>query len=311
MPWKDGYTVSDERGVADGDVRWPEGVRSALRITVVLGAAMEPHGVDDASLNGEAGHFGRHRGLDLILRTLDELGLNVTFAVPGLVAAAWPDTVARVRDAGHELALLGLAHEDVSELPRDEELSRLRRARELLQDAVGVKATGWFGLPRSGDHYAVGSISAATVDLLLQEGFDYLGNSTVDDRPHYWFTDPDEPRAILALPYYYHFDDAFFSLFPARGSGLERSDTLVRNWRAELAAQHRRGGVTSIVMHTHAAGWPSRLELVDSFLEGARKLPGLWIPTSAQLAEHWGAAHPLSKADVLASVWQHHDDSLN
>ena len=311
MPWKEGYTVSDERGVADGAVRWPDVVLSARRITVVGGVATEAHGVDAASLHGEAGYFGLNRGLDLILGMLDEHTLSVTFAVPGLVAAACPDTVARVRDAGHELALLGLAHEDVSDLARNEELSRLRRARTLLHDAVGVEASGWFGLPRSGDRYAVGSLSVATVDLLIQEGFDYLGNSTVDDRPHYWFTDPDVPRALVALPYYYHFDDAFFSLFPARGSGLERSDTLIRNWRAELAAQHRRGGVTSIVLHTHAAGWPSRLELVDDFFADALKLPGLWTPTSAALAEHWVNAHPLADTRVLANVWQHHDDSLN
>jgi hypothetical protein len=59
--------------------------------------------------------------------------------------------------------------------------------------------------------------------------FDYLGNSPADDVPH-WVADPSGPAvAILAMPYYYSFDDQFFLLFPTKGSGLEHADTLDRN----------------------------------------------------------------------------------
>ena len=29
MPWKDGYTISDERGIRDADLRWPDNVGAA------------------------------------------------------------------------------------------------------------------------------------------------------------------------------------------------------------------------------------------------------------------------------------------
>ena len=67
MPWKDGYTVSDERGIPDHKVRWPDGVISALRVTVVLAPASDGGGLVPNDLQTDGGHFGANRGLDLVL----------------------------------------------------------------------------------------------------------------------------------------------------------------------------------------------------------------------------------------------------
>ncbi len=66
------------------------------------------------------------------------------------------------------------------------------------------------------------------MDLLIEEGYTYLGNSMADDIPHYWVTDSASRRNLLAMPYYYHFDDLFFLMFPAPGggTGLENPETL-------------------------------------------------------------------------------------
>ena len=50
----------------------------------------------------------------------------------------------------------------------------------------------------------------------------YMGNGLADDIPHYWVTDFAARRAILAMPYYYHYDDTWFLLFPRKGTGLEQ-----------------------------------------------------------------------------------------
>ena len=46
MPWKDGYTISDETSLADGDIRWPDGKRCAVHIVVDLSVAGGPEGGD-------------------------------------------------------------------------------------------------------------------------------------------------------------------------------------------------------------------------------------------------------------------------
>ena len=69
-------------------------------------------------------------------------------------------------------------------------------------------------------------------------------------------------RAMLALPYYYHFDDQFFCMFPAKGTGLENPDFLLRNWRLELEAQYARGRCFSMVLHPQHMGFAHRLEML-------------------------------------------------
>ena len=39
MPWKDGYTTSDEKSLADHEVRWPEGKQCACVIVIDLSVA--------------------------------------------------------------------------------------------------------------------------------------------------------------------------------------------------------------------------------------------------------------------------------
>ncbi len=54
------------------------------------------------------------------------------------------------------------------------------------------------------------------MDLLIEGGYEYMGNGLADDVPHYWITDFASRRAMLTLPYYYHFDDQWFLLFPRK-----------------------------------------------------------------------------------------------
>ena len=140
----------------------------------------------------------------------------------------------------------------MSLLGRDEERARLERTTEILARVAGQRPSGWFSLPRPGDKFAGGAISPHTIDLLIEGGYDYFGNGLADDVPHYWVSDFASRRAILTLPYYYHFDDQFFLLFPRKGTGLENPDALFRNWKAELDAQYKRGRQFSMVLHPHA-----------------------------------------------------------
>ena len=50
MPWKDGYTLSDEVGIADHDLRWPEGRRMAVHIVLNLSVASGPEGITRADV---------------------------------------------------------------------------------------------------------------------------------------------------------------------------------------------------------------------------------------------------------------------
>ncbi|CAN5753013.1 polysaccharide deacetylase [soil metagenome] len=312
MPWKERYTISDERTIADADIRWPDGKRCAFRTVVDLAPLSGPEGITPADLATPDAFYGRQGGLDAVCAMLKRYDIRATFAVPAVMAEIMGDTIRRLRDEGHEIAAHGFKHEDVTGLSRDDERARLERTTEILTRIAGERPTGWFSLPRQGDKYAGGAVSPHTIDLLVEGGYDYFGNGLADDVPHYWVCDFARRRNILALPYYYHYDDQFFLLFPKKGTGLENPDSLLRNWKAELDAQYKRGRQFSMVLHPHAIGWPHRLHMLEQFLDHARTLPELWYATSADCARHWLDIFPASTHLKLEpSIWQDYPGSLS
>jgi peptidoglycan/xylan/chitin deacetylase (PgdA/CDA1 family) len=274
--------------------------------------ASGPEGVTAADLTTPEALFGANQGLAALRDVLRRHAMRATFATPAIIAHIHRDLVRSLTAEEHEIAAHGLRHEDVSGLERDEERQRIARTTEILADVTGRKPAGWFSLPRQGDRYAVGAVSANTVDLLLEAGYLYLGNGLADDIPHYWVSDFASRRALLTLPYYYHFDDQFFLMFRRKGTGLEHPDALLRNWRGEFAAQYRRGRCFHMTLHPQHIGWSNRLQMLDEFLAELRGHPDLWNPTAAECARYWLETYPASAHLRLApSIWQDYPGSLS
>src|ERR1700761_6336372 len=185
MPWKQGYTISDEVGLRDDQVRWPEGHRCCFTVVVDLSIARGPEGIRAADLMHPDAYFAAHDGLDQLLAVLRHFGVRATFAVPAVIARLRTERLRALVAEGHEIAGNGLKHEDVSGLSAADERDRLELATRILTDATGQRPAGWFCLPRQEDPFAGGTISANTIDLLIETGYRYLGNGLADDIPHY------------------------------------------------------------------------------------------------------------------------------
>ena len=127
MPWKQGYTISDERSIGDSDVRWPDGARCCVAVTVDLSVASGPEGVTAADLATPEVLFGANQGLAALREVLSRHAMRATFAVPGIIAHIHPDMVRSLAADGHEIAAHGFRHEDISGLERDEERRRILR----------------------------------------------------------------------------------------------------------------------------------------------------------------------------------------
>jgi peptidoglycan/xylan/chitin deacetylase (PgdA/CDA1 family) len=312
MPWKERYTISDEKSLADDEIRWPQGARCCVGVTVDLSVAAGPEGIRPADLTTPEAEFAANQGLSALLAVLRRHDLRATFAVPAVIAEIRADRIRGLIDDGHEIAAHGFKHEDISALERQDERERIDRTTEILTGIAGQRPTGWFSLPRQGDPFAGGTISPNTMDLLLDAGYAYMGNGLADDIPHYWVIDFATSRSILTLPYYYHFDDQFFSMFPRKGTGLEHPDALARNWKAEFDAQYKRGRHFHMTLHPQHIGWCNRLQLLDEFLAYLRGFPGLWNPTGEECARYWLTTYPASAYLRLEpSLWRDYPGSLS
>ncbi|MFB0507180.1 MAG: polysaccharide deacetylase family protein [Thermodesulfobacteriota bacterium] len=314
MPWKDGYTITDEKSMNDEDIEWPENHQCALGIVVDYSVQSNADGIGPDDAGTHQAEFGARVGIWRLFDLFEKYNLRVTFAVPAIIAEIYPESVREIIKRGHEVAAHGYRHEDVSGLDIEEEKRRLEVTTQMLEMMCGKRPMGWFSLPRQQDRYPGGQVSSNTVDLLIDAGYEYLGNGMADDIPHYWVTDFHTRRNILTLPYYYHFDDQFFLMFPApgMGSGLENPMTLFENWRQELDATYRRGRYFSMVVHPYLIGWGNRLEMLENILLYIKGFPYIWITTGSECARYWKERYPASSSLKLErSIWRDYPGSLS
>ncbi len=314
MPWKDGYTTSDEKTLADRDIAWPDGHQCAFVLVVDLSVASRPEGITPSDLNTPSRQFGAQVGIRSLLEVLKRFGMTATFAVPGVMAELDPGTVDTILGEGHEVAAHGFKHEDVTRLDKAEEEARIEAATESLTRITGQRPTGWYSLPRQRDAFAVGAVSPNTIELLINAGYAYMGNGLADDIPYYWVADPDTPRTLLTLPYYYHFDDQFFLMFPpaGQGSGLENPQSFLTNCMQEFDAQYRRGRYFSMVLHPHIIGFGHRMRVLETILAHIQEASGVWNPTAQQCGQYWHANYPAETSLHLEpSIWKDHPGSLS
>ena len=125
MPWKERYTMSDEKSLADDDIRWPQAARCCVGITVDLSVAAGPEGIRPADLRTPEAEFGAHQGLAALLAVLKRHDLKATFAIPAVLAHIYVEQIRGLVAEGHEIAAHGFKHEDVSALDREDECARI------------------------------------------------------------------------------------------------------------------------------------------------------------------------------------------
>jgi len=130
MPWKERYTISDEKSLADNDIRWPQGARCCVGITVDLSVAAGPDGIRAADLRTPEAEFGANQGIAALLAVLKRHDLKATFAVPAVLAHVHAEQIRTLAAEGHEIAAHGFKHEDVSGLEREDETQRIALPRQ-------------------------------------------------------------------------------------------------------------------------------------------------------------------------------------
>ena len=146
MPWKERYTISDEKSIVDSDITWPDGKRCCFRVVVDLSPACGPDGIKPADLATPDAYYGMNGGLAALVSVLDRYDIKATFAVPAVIAEIQADTLRRLAGEGHEIAAHGFKHEDVSKLDKDDERTRLARTTEIIAKVAGQRPAGWFSL---------------------------------------------------------------------------------------------------------------------------------------------------------------------
>jgi peptidoglycan/xylan/chitin deacetylase (PgdA/CDA1 family) len=252
----------------------------------------------NALSRGEFGRVGALRLLDL----LAEHDIRATWFVPGHTIEAFPEVVAKIVAAGHEIGHHGYLHENMERLERDQEIAVLRKGISLIEEAAGKPPVG-FRTPS-------GSYSPATVELLLEHGFIYDSSMMADDfTPYYCRVGDQAPLDgpyvfgkevdLLELPFNWHLDDYPYFEFVASSKrvmpGLASPSRVFEVWSDEFRYLYEKlgRGIFTLTMHPQVIGRGHRLLMLERLIEHIKRHDGVRFETLGDFARDWRDKKPL------------------
>jgi peptidoglycan-N-acetylglucosamine deacetylase len=202
--------------------------------------------------------FGPRVGVPRILALLAQYGLPATFFVPGLTAERYPQTVADILEAGHEVAHHSWSHRSPVDLTADEERADFERALTALQ-TLGAEVRG--------HRAAMWEATWETPRLVAEHGLSYDSSLMDADTPYVLETDRG---AIAELPPFWGLDDweqyAFLPR-PAIGENLRSPLQVADLWVHELDAMRRHGSLFILTCHPFLSGRAGRIEALRILIE--------------------------------------------
>ncbi len=238
------------------------------------------------------GEFGARVGIRRISDLLQKENVPATFFVPAHTAASYPDSVRRIADDGHEIAVHGYCHESPVGLAGDEEKRLLRDSARKLRSVLGADHA------LSGYRSPAWDLSDNTVRLLEEEGFLYDSSMMADDFTPYHpsvsalVTDeqhiPGPQSRIVEMPVAWELDDYPYFQFMAKplNHGLRSPQEVYNIWRSEFDYCHRqvKDGVFTLTMHPEIIGRGPRIEMLSQLIDHMKSCGGVSFSTLASAA---------------------------
>jgi peptidoglycan-N-acetylglucosamine deacetylase len=248
---------------------------------------------------GEFGDVGANR----LLTMLNDWRIQSTWFVPGHTADAFPRTVEKIAEAGHEIGHHGYFHER-PKTPEDEARD-FDRASASLERIIGKRPVGYRS-PAAG-------LMASTLNCLLERNFLYdssmmgqdfspyycrIGDQAPNDGPFIW----GRQTQLVELPFTWGLDDfpLFEHVWTPNGvnPGLASPSHAYEIWVGDFDYLYERlgEGVFILTMHPQAIGRGHRLLMLERLVQHIGERDGIIFKTMAEVANEFRRIHPLQLA---------------
>jgi peptidoglycan/xylan/chitin deacetylase (PgdA/CDA1 family) len=229
--------------------------------------------------------YGPLVGVPRILALLKRHDIRATFFVPGYSAHRYPQVVRNIAEAGHEIAHHSYFHENTIGMDAETEAAMLDLGLAALRDVAGVRPVGY--------RAPLWEMNYHTPRLLADRGFRYDSSLMDSDHPYVLAVGGTAgASSLVEVPVSWGLDDwEQYAFLPGLiGSGvIESPAKALESWALELEAMHRLGAAFVLCCHPFLSGRPARAEALERLIQRMKSLPGLWIATVGEVAEHTAA----------------------
>ena len=255
-------------------VAWPKGVRMVVNFTADFDAMLLRRLLNEPPQQLAKGEFGGRVGIWRLIELFDSHDIKATIFTPGRICELYPQAVKAAAASGHEIA----DHMWEHRVPKEPalELDHLRKTIAAIEKLTGKRP--------------VGTRSTHARHFLLDEGYVYTSEDSLDHRPNYT-SDPDGARPLLNLPFHYAIDDAMYFSFAWLGSDnsaqrMMDPDHVEELWWRMFEQCYRDGGYMNVCMHPFVSGRALRIAMLDRLINRMKALPGVWFPSCEEVARH-------------------------
>ena len=129
-----------------GKISWPGDARIAVLLSFDFQGGEDVRPDKDGKINHEEytqAEYGPNTGIWRILRILAGHEVKATFLTCGGIAERYPEAMAAIVGAGHEVAGHGYHHEVARDLSRDEERDVMKRTTDMILSRTQKRPVGW------------------------------------------------------------------------------------------------------------------------------------------------------------------------
>jgi peptidoglycan/xylan/chitin deacetylase (PgdA/CDA1 family) len=265
-------------------LRWPDGARVAVWVipniehflfdrpsTSVTAATV---GLVPDVLNYSWRDYGVRVGIWRMMEVMEKHGVKGTVALNADVCIKYP----RIVEAANQLGWEWMGHGRnnsilINKQPEDEERALIREVVETIAKGTGHRPRGWLGPALSESH--------RTLDILAENGIDYVGDWVNDEQPY--------PMRVArgkmtSIPYSIELND-IPAFLDGKKTGEDFGKMICDQFDVLYEDGASSGRVMSICLHPFLIGHPHRSKYFDQALKHIRSRREVWFARGAEIVD--------------------------
>jgi peptidoglycan-N-acetylglucosamine deacetylase len=271
------------------------------------------YGGEDSPLDISRGMFSGEVGSPRLIELFRRFGIRTTWFIPGHSIETFPEEMAMVAEAGHEIGVHGYSHENPIAMTQEQEEAILDKCISLIEQKFGQKPRGYVA--------PWWEFSPVTNELLLKKGFKYDHSLMHHDfQPHYvrvgdsWTKIDYSKKAetwmkplvrgqetdLVEIPASWYLDDLppmMFIKAAPNSHGFINPRDLEEIWRDQFDWVYREYdyAVFTMTIHPDVSGRPQVLMMHERLFAHMSKHPGVKFMTFEEIADDFAGRSPRSR----------------